>query len=480
MAFNNEIEIFIKDYVRDLNNRSAAIFAGAGLSVPAGYVNWSQLMEEIAKDLNLDIQSETDLVSLAQYHENENQTRSKLNRKILEEFKEETEETDNHRIISRLPISSVWTTNYDTLIERAFSNENRITDVKYDKKQLLTTKPKRDVVIYKMHGDVSHPASAIITKEQYEKYHQTHEGFINALSGELTTKTFLFIGFSFTDPNLDYVLSRLNFQYQKNKRQHYCFIKRHQLRDSSNPDQATLDYNSRKQELVTNDLKRYGIKSLMIDDYAEITAILKEIEKRFKKRTIFISGSAESYSPYDRNEALGFIHTLSSQIIQNDFRIVNGFGWGIGSSVINGALERIYSNPKKYSEDQLILKPFPQFQTGEKDLKNLWEDYRQKMIGVCGISIFVFGNKKEEDEIIDANGVFREFEISHSLGNICIPIASTGYMSKFIYDKIIGEIDKYYENPNKVEPSLKALADSGSPLNGKVDTLITLLKLITK
>ncbi len=54
---------------------------------------------------------------------------------------------------------------------------------------------------------------------------------------------------------------------------------------------------------------------------------------------------------------------------------MNGFGWGVGSSVINGALESIHSNPNKYSESQLILKPFPQFETGSKNLKELWADY---------------------------------------------------------------------------------------------------------
>lgn len=42
MKFNNEIEIFIKYYVTDLNDGTASIFAGAGLSIPAGFVNWSE------------------------------------------------------------------------------------------------------------------------------------------------------------------------------------------------------------------------------------------------------------------------------------------------------------------------------------------------------------------------------------------------------------------------------------------------------
>jgi hypothetical protein len=481
MKYDNEIEIFIKDFVKDLNEGTASIFAGAGLSVPAGFVNWTELMAEIANDLGLDIKNEKDLVSLAQFHVNENQTRSKINRKILEEFTEDTKETENHKIIARLPLSSIWTTNYDQLLEKAFYNENKVVDVKYTKNQLLTTRPKRDIVIFKMHGDVNHPDEAIITKEQYEQYHSTHEPFINALAGELTTKTFLFIGFSFTDPNLDYVLSRLNFRFNKQQRQHYCFVKRHQLGDSQNPDQATLDYNIRRQALTINDLKRYGIKSLQVNDYSEITSILNEIENRYKKKTIFISGSAESYEPFKKNEAVGFVHNLAKVIIENDFRIVNGFGWGIGSSVINGALESIYSNPIKFSESQLILKPFPQFETGEKPLKVLWEEYRQKMISQCGISLFVFGNKKgAESDIIEANGVIREFEISRENGNICIPIGMTGYATNSIYQIIASEPEKYYEHPELFIPIISELADPNTTFEQTIKIIDKLLKQLKK
>jgi len=480
MKFENEIEIFINDFVKDLNEGTASVFAGAGLSIPAGFVNWSELMEEIAQDLGLDIKQENDLVSIAQFHVNENLTRSKINRKILEEFTEQTNETENHRIIARLPLSSIWTTNYDQLIENTFLKENKVVDVKFRKNQLLTTIPKRDVVIYKMHGDVHHPDEAILTKEQYELYHQTHEPFINALAGELTTKTFLFIGFSFTDPNLDYVLSRLNFRFRQDKRQHFCFVKRHKLGDGLNPDQVTLNYNTRKQTLIINDLKRYGIKSLLVDSYSDITEILKEIEIRYKKKTVFISGSAETYEPFDKNEAIGFVHNLSKTLIKNDFRIVNGFGWGVGSYIINGALEAIYENPIRFSENQLILKPFPQFESGDKKLNVLWEEYRQKMISQCGISLFVFGNKKNGDNIIEANGVIREFEISKSYGNVCIPIGLTQYASKTIFEIISKEPEKYYEEPDKVIPFLQKLSDDTTTFTEAIQELNSLLIYLRK
>ena len=481
MSFNNEIEVFINDFVKDLNEGAASIFSGAGLSVPAGFVNWAELLSEIALDLGLDINNEKDLVSLAQFHVNENKTRSKLNRKILEEFTEDTIESENHRIIARLPLSSIWTTNYDQLLEKSFQNENKVIDVKYRNNQLLTTKPKRDIVIFKMHGDINHPDETIITKEQYEQYHSTHEPFINALAGDLTTKTFLFIGFSFTDPNLDYVLSRLNYRFSKQQRQHYCFVKQHKLGDFQNPDQATLDYNNRRQALAINDLKRYGIKSLLIDEYSDITKILKEIEYRYKKKTIFISGSAESYAPFEKNEAIGFIHNLAKIAINNEFRIVNGFGWGVGSSIINGALEAINSNLVKFSESQLILKPYPQFATSGKPLDILWEEYRQKMISKCGISIFVFGNKKNyKGKITEADGVIREFKISKDMGNICIPIGITSHATNRIYKIIKDNPEQFYEDPDYFMEFINKLADSTTSLEIALEEIGKLLKQLKR
>ncbi|MGZ6519262.1 MAG: SIR2 family NAD-dependent protein deacylase, partial [Bacteroidia bacterium] len=213
MIITNEIEAFIRDYVNDIAEGNAAIFAGAGMSKAAGYVNWPELLRDIADELNLSVDKEHDLISLAQYHVNERGGKAGIIKKILQEFSEQAEPTDNHTIISRLPIHTYWTTNYDKLIESSLQKELKIVDVKYTQTQLTWAKPKRDVVVYKMHGDVDHPENAILTKQQYESYYKTHEHFITTLSSDLISKTFLFIGFSFTDPNLDYVLSRLNIQF---------------------------------------------------------------------------------------------------------------------------------------------------------------------------------------------------------------------------------------------------------------------------
>ena len=312
--FNNEIEAFIKDFIHDLAEKNVAIFAGAGMSKAAGYVDWCELLCDIATELGLSVDKEHDLISLAQFHENENNSRAGIIKKILQEFSCQAEPTENHKILAQLPISTYWTTNYDTLLEDTLEAAYKIVDVKHHNDHLANTRPKRDVVVYKMHGDVQSPNEAILTKSQYERYYRTHEPFITALSGDLVSKTFLFIGFSFNDPNLDYVFSRLNLHFGKIPKRHYCFIKR-EAKESGDTDDS-LKYKQRRQDLRISDLKRYGIKGLLIDDYSEITEILRELASRFKKRTIFISGSAEEFGSWEREDALKFIHVLSKKLIQ--------------------------------------------------------------------------------------------------------------------------------------------------------------------
>ncbi|TOQ08911.1 hypothetical protein CGH01_25190, partial [Vibrio parahaemolyticus] len=65
----------VKELLDAIENRNLAVFAGAGLSIPAGYVNWKQLLQPIADELDLDInREENNLVQLAQYHCNVNQS----------------------------------------------------------------------------------------------------------------------------------------------------------------------------------------------------------------------------------------------------------------------------------------------------------------------------------------------------------------------------------------------------------------------
>jgi NAD-dependent SIR2 family protein deacetylase len=225
---NSEIKEFIKFYGQALKDNNAAIFAGAGLSKPCGFVDWKGLMREIAASLGLDVDQETDLIAIAQYHINERLgNRSILNQTIKNNFAENVDLTENHHVLARLPISSYWTTNYDNLIEKAIKTEGKIPDEKKMSDNLLITEPKRDTIVYKMHGDVSQSNDVVISKDDYETYEMKKGAYSIVLQSELLSKIFLFIGFSFDDPNLIFILSRIkNLLGEKanSLRTHYFFI----------------------------------------------------------------------------------------------------------------------------------------------------------------------------------------------------------------------------------------------------------------
>ena len=96
--FTPDIESLIASFAADIRDGAAAIVAGAGLSVESGYVNWSALLREIAHELGVDVDRETNLVAVAQYHLNERRNRSRINQKIVDKFSAGRTINENHEI----------------------------------------------------------------------------------------------------------------------------------------------------------------------------------------------------------------------------------------------------------------------------------------------------------------------------------------------------------------------------------------------
>lgn len=477
---NKEIKSFINEFSKEIEEENAAVFAGAGLSMDAGFVNWSDLLKPIAEDIDLDIKRETDLVTLAQYYSNENLgNRHKLNQLIVDEFSQKAVITENHKVLSRLPIDTYWTTNYDKLIEKSLDYEGKIADVKYTVNQLAITKTKRDAVVYKMHGDVDHPDQAVILKDDYESYHLNMQPFITALSGDLVAKTFVFVGLSFTDPNLDYILSRIRSTYSNNQREHYCLLKKVEQYD----DETIVDYEYRKkkQDFFINDLKRFNIKVLVLDSHDQITEIFKLIEDNLRRKTVFISGSAAQYNKWINKEPQDFIHMLSRELVKSKFNIISGFGLGVGSFVISGALEEIYMSQNQINDSQLILRPFPQNVQRNQNLGKLWHKYREDMLSRSGIGIFIFGNKIEGGKTMKSDGVIKEFKIAHQKENLIIPVGATGYAAQEIWTNVNERFDEFFPSASKeIKDSFKELNNESLTNKELLEEVLLFLNLVTK
>lgn len=463
---------------KELEEGNLAIFAGAGFSRDAGFVDWKTLLKPIADDLDLDVEREWDLVTLAQYHANTNHAnRAKLNQLLVTEFSTNLTPTDNHRILARLPIGTYWTTNYDDLIESALQGDGKVADVKYTVKQLATTRPNRDAVVYKMHGDATHASEAVLIRDDYERYHIKMQPFITALSGDLVSKTFLFLGFSFTDPNLEYILSRVRIHYGPDQRQHHCILRR--IKQGKDESLANFEYRQRKEQLFAGELLRVGIKVTYVDEFAEITRILKAIENKHKRRTIFISGAAHDYAPWSQSESERFVYELSREINKAKFRVISGFGLGVGSAVISGVLEQTIMDGGRLDNEQLVLRPFPQTQSGKRPLAELWSEYRHAMLDHAGIAIFLFGNKLADGKLVESGGMREEFEIARSKSVFIIPIGITGSISRKLWEEVLHNFNADdHPRGNEILPLLQALGDEKTDLNEAKKITLAILKII--
>ena len=460
-----EINSFIDDYIKCIKEGSAAIFAGAGLSVASGYVDWKELLRNPAKRIGLDVNKETDLVALAQYIYNKDGSKQPMAELIRNNFVSCNNINENHEILAKLPIKTYWTTNYDSLIEDSLRKNGKNPDVKKSVKDLSTIISKRDAVVYKMHGDISNASDVVLIKEDYELYDLRNQLFSISLKRDLISKTFLFIGFSFEDPNLEYILSKVRILTDGYSRKHYCFFRKVNESDYSNDEEGKkkYQYDRLKQELKCADLmRRYNIHSLMVDEYSDITQILKRIEKGYKKDHVLISGSADEFEEFKIKdiEPLEFIHKLSGEISKLGCKVITGFGKGIGSAVLNGVLDYIYKTNTRKLDDHIIMRPFPLYVTSDVDLEQIKKEYRKQMVELGGIAVFVLGNKTVNGSIQIADGVIEEFELAIDNGLNVIPIGVTGYASEILWNRLIENFEKFYPDNIDLKKDFELLGDS--------------------
>lgn len=467
------VDSFIRAYLAALRDENAAIFAGAGLSIPTGLVDWRALLRDIAHDINLDVDRESDLISVAQFHVNEHGGRHRINQALVTEFAERATLSENHTLLAALPITTYWTTNYDTLIEHALRTAHKRPDVKSTVGNLATTLPRRDAIVYKMHGDVAQPGAAVVTRDDYEAYSETHRLFSVALQGDLVSKTFLFIGFSFSDPNLSFVLGRIRLLLGENRREHFCLLRKVAQTDFAS--KGDFEYARARQELQVRDLRRYGIVGVLVDDYHEYTAVLRRLVAAYRRGRVFVSGSAETFNPWDQADAHRFVRELGRQIVQTGFDLVSGFGLGVGSSLLNGVLDALDEEGSFSFHDRVILRPFPQGVVDPAERAARWTAYRREMVAHAGVALFIFGNRRHADGSLQHSaGVDEEFRLAAEAGLALVPVGATGYMAAELHRRVLDDFDRYYSGRPELREEYEALGRA-TDLASLLDRVVTFL-----
>lgn len=450
---------FLDKIVEEMESGCLSIFAGAGLSAASGYVDWKTLLVPMSKSLGLNVNM--DLTLLAQYYKNK-YSRSELNRAILNEFAKIPLQNDNMEILSRLPIRKYWTTNYDSIIEDVLRKSGKIVDVIIDQVQFKDHTMDRDVVVYKMHGDRTFPDSTILCKEDYELYDESRVLFTQGLTLELVTNTVLFIGFSFSDPNLDRIMALVRkLNKDSTPKTHYCFMRSVRLedyfQDGKISDESIQQYEQDRnmQRLKLEDMKNYGIQPIVVESFDQITLMLKYIERKYSLNSVFISGALNPETPNDYGtyqkkedtEEIGraerFIMELSRRLIDENYKIYTGFGIGIGNYVVAGAYMMNQNRRISKIEEKIHIQPMVSI--NKRNTSDIKDKIRRNLIDQCGIFVSIFGKSDVndlEEEMQEKDGTYKEYQIASEADKIIIPVGATGFTSRKIYDLEKGKWEK--------------------------------------
>jgi nucleoside 2-deoxyribosyltransferase len=114
---------------------------------------------------------------------------------------------------AQLPFDTVYTTNFDLLLESAYSTTGRPFRSLVGELQLPFHAGQTATNIVKMHGDLRHEEHIVLTRHDYSSFLERYPVIATHLSAMLITRTPLFIGYSLTDPDFisirDVVRSRL-------------------------------------------------------------------------------------------------------------------------------------------------------------------------------------------------------------------------------------------------------------------------------
>lgn len=467
---------FIRLYGDALANRDAALFIGAGVSRAAGFVDWKSLLREIADELELDVDRESDLVALTQFHVNKRGTRARINQVLIDELTKRATLTPIHEIVARLPIDTIWTTNYDELIERSFEVAGKSVDVKRTIPNLAQIRRGKDVTLYKMHGCVTQPEDAVLTKDDYEGYDRKRSLFSDSLKGDLIEKTFLFLGFSFTDPNIDQILARVRTLLGTNQREHFCVMRR-QARPSrlQGKQKADFEYEHRKAEHQSADLRRFGVQTLWIDEYDHLEPLLHALAAYVDRSTVFVSGAVVDPAPMGSTRLESLSRRLGQRLVEDGFRLVSGFGHGIGEHVVLGALRALYFQSAGREEDRVLIRPFPRAaEPARQAMAN--RRHREDLLSRVGAVVVMAGNKSDGAGGARAStGVVEEVEIAKRLGKYVIPIGATGHVAADLWKQALADQQTFLPGLN-AEANLRTLGDETASEDAVLDAVFAILK----
>lgn len=328
----SKLQAIRKEYIKE----NLVLILGAGVSAPYNLPDWNMLLQKLLIDTFITETKENEesskmlsklftilftnspLISaryLSEYYK-ENKNGNSFEQAIKEVLYEDVKKefiSDTMKEIVQYCISpgktptldSIITYNYDNILENALDNSQ--IDIQY--KSIYTVGMNADygeLPIYHVHGylpnniELEQEHKVTLSENIYHKQYNDIYSWDNLIQiNKFREKTCLFIGNSFTDPNLRRLLDVAMLQRGKGDNPHYIIKKKYDENDintrltnilnSENnllreKQDAQLELGQTIENLIEVmekfeefDAKSFGVEVIWINDYSEIPDILKRI-----------------------------------------------------------------------------------------------------------------------------------------------------------------------------------------------------------
>lgn len=297
------------------------LFAGAGMSLYAGFPSGKELAKIFHENLPTNEQNEIDLSSdLLQVSEDifniKNGNKNYLIAKLKECFEIEPSSKETHQLLAKIPqIKTIITTNYDTL----FEDTNKNLEVILRSSDYPIANPKKPQ-LFKIHGDLSDTKNIILTKSDYNKFfieNKDESVFWTAVKDRLASNHILFIGYSLEDNNVMVMFERILSELGENRKELFFAAP-----SISSPKKKFLD--------------RKGINFIESTGENLISEIFEDLKLNYIPELAGGNGNADTAFNF------GISNNISLDLSKNDGKIIvqNAKSVkGIGENKINFSLE---------------------------------------------------------------------------------------------------------------------------------------------
>lgn len=266
-------------------------FLGAGCSYGHLKLDWNSISSEMANHLSVE---EMDNLSVAEEYAS---VKGKSGLCAFLENKLLVNEYDDNLdivplLIACLGVGLIYSTNQDNVFERCAAKYGRKYKTISTLDDLATYRPA-DSLYIKYHGDLAIPDTVIFTQSSYEERIKDSEHFLNIrMRSDLLTKSFLFVGYSFRDPNICLIFEELKQAFKGNIPPSFLIA---------------FEYTDELEELS----EKYGVT--IVNPFAEIADCKNHIEA-FEK--YMISLSIETHSKKTEEQMDSFFRPAIPQSIK--------------------------------------------------------------------------------------------------------------------------------------------------------------------